>query len=149
MRLGWKLVTGCVFILGIGLGLMVATVLWWFFTGSGVEQVVGGGGGGTTASEQLPGMVPAPGGAAGEIEQIILDDPDLMSKLQALCEVPEIKALLEDEEILEAMKKKQYMKLLRSRKFRAAASHPAMRELTGAIVKEAFSGALDGQKDEE
>lgn len=136
MKIRWKILTGCVFMVGLAGGLLVAMLAWWFLS-PGAE----------TAGTGISATANPEAGAAGTAnldpyQKIILDDPELLAKLEKLCEIPEIRDVLDDDEITKAITDKNYLALLRNRKIRDAASHPAMRELTALIIKRRIAGAF-------
>lgn len=142
MKLRWKIAGGCAFLGGIVLGLAAAALLWYFLApGAGSKHADTPGAESAGSAAISESGLPSSG---NRFQQTVFNDPELMAKLEKLADVPEIRALLEDEEMVAAIESRNAIKLMTSKKFRAAASHPAMRELTAAIMKKSVRGMFGG-----
>lgn len=119
MRLKTKLLTGCVFLIGIGGGMIVAAFITWRVKFRAAEEGAVTLGSSTTA-----------------IEKTIRKDEKLMTSVENLGDIPEIREALLDPEIVEALEKKEYFKLLNNEKFRKLMRHPAMKELSSDVIKQ-------------
>ncbi len=154
MKWRWKIASGCMFLVGVGLGFALAAAFGWQMIfrqagGDGSPLPVAASAGPAEQASPRGGAVVEPPAApiapaggdnakAGRVERLIqamADDPELKAKIERLAEVPEIQAVLDDPKIVNAIEKKNVLALLANPKFRAAASHPAMRELTALALK--------------
>ncbi|MDT8390876.1 MAG: hypothetical protein RRC34_10255 [Lentisphaeria bacterium] len=125
MRLKTTLFTGCVFLIGVGIGMIAAAVVMWRATVSVAEEAA-------ADVSQSPLA----------IEKTIRHDERLMTSVEKLGEIPEIRDALLDPDIADALEKKDYLKLLNNETFRELARHPAVKDLSRDVIKRHLSDWL-------